>query len=211
MKTKVAHYCLSALMLVLAAGCAAPRVKIGFPSAMRTLAALFASMLLASFLTACNDAGNTSSGEPCKDASSATGYYMPVDLEDALTELDRIMGTKGRDEILKTTEQDMFEYHHGVGTWMRNNWGLRKGSQLAKYFNQLGIHHPDDMSGIILSSYWRRTHGKPIDLEGQVRRYQQFWAEKKAMKSTEPSSPAEPSEPESPGTDSTALPVGSDH
>jgi hypothetical protein len=185
-------------------------VKTDIPRCMRTLA-LFASMLLALVLTACHDAGNPSSNEPRKDASSATGYYIPVDLEDALTELDRIMGTQGRNEILKTTEQDMFEYHHGVGTWMRNNWGLWKGSQLAKYFNQLGIHHPDDMSGIILHSYWRHIHGKPIDLEAQVHRYQEFWARNKAMKNTEPSPPAGPSAPESPGTDSTALPAGSDH
>lgn len=75
----------------------------------------------------------------------------------------------------------MVRYHHGLGMWMRNEWGLWGGSRLAAYFNGIGIYHPDDMSAIILDSYWRKLHGKPIDLESQVKRYQEYWQKVKGM------------------------------
>src|SRR5262245_11148723 len=138
---------------------------------MRTLSSTLVAASLALFLSACA----TTTGGPRKDATSKTGYYIPHDLADALIELDRIMGTKGRDDVIRATEDGMIEYHHGLGTWLRNNWGLWGGSRLSEYFHQLGIRHPDDMSAIIFDSYWRKVHDKPIDLEGQVRHYQNYW------------------------------------
>jgi glutathione peroxidase-family protein len=78
-------------------------------------------------------------------------------------------------EIRLKSEKDMILYHHGFGTWLRNYWGLWAGSRLAQYFNQIGIHHPDDMSGIILTSFWRHLHSQPIKLEEQVEYYKEYW------------------------------------
>ena len=59
--------------------------------------------------------------------------------------------------------------------WLRNNWGLWKGLRLAQWFNKQDIFHPDDMSGIILASFWRHLNHKPIDLRGQVTTCQAYW------------------------------------
>ena len=72
-------------------------------------------------------------------------------------------------------EADMIQYHMGLGMWIRNNWGLWKGLRLAKWFNTQGIEVPDDMSGIILTSFWRHLHGKPIQLDEQVKVYRDYW------------------------------------
>ena len=61
------------------------------------------------------------------------------------------------------------------GLWMRNNWGLWGGSRLSNYFNKLGVFHPDDMSGIILTSYYRYSLGKEIKLEEQISHYKSYW------------------------------------
>lgn len=46
------------------------------------------------------------------------------------------------------------EFHHGLGTWLRNNWGLWSGnSHIFDYYIERGIRHPDDMSGNILMTY----------------------------------------------------------
>jgi hypothetical protein len=66
--------------------------------------------------------------------------------------------------------------HMSTGMWMRNNWGLWRRGKLAKHFDSMGIHHPDDMSGIILTSYHRHLAGKERDLEQQVKRYREYWA-----------------------------------
>jgi hypothetical protein len=163
-------------------------------SAMRTRRLILASITLAAILPGCGGTGTAPttlpstnpttrpSGqfEPRKDASGKTGYYIPRDLDDALVEVDRIFVSAGkRDAVMNGTEEDMIQYHFGLGMWMRNNWGLWGGSRLSEYFNGIGIHHPDDMSGIILDSYWRKLHGKPIDLEGQVKYYEEYWRRQK--------------------------------
>jgi len=70
-------------------------------------------------------------------------------------------------------------YHLGLGMWMRNNWGLWKGSRLSKYFNSLGIYHPDDMTGVIFNSYHRTMLGNEIKLNEQVKFYQDYWEKSK--------------------------------
>ena len=71
------------------------------------------------------------------------------------------------------------KYHFGFGMWMRNNWGLWKGSRLSKYFNSIGVYHPDDMTGIIFDSYHRQLTGHEIKLNEQVKYYQNYWAKSK--------------------------------
>ncbi|MFC1610377.1 DUF6794 domain-containing protein [Myxococcota bacterium] len=116
------------------------------------------------------------------DAATDAGeepVYVPKDLEDALGRLDDRFSADEKEKI-KKGEIKAGHMHFGLGMWMRNNWGLWKGSRLARYFNGLGIRHPDDMSGIILESYMRRLKGEPIELEKQVAHYQEYWAKMKA-------------------------------
>ena len=113
--------------------------------------------------------------EPTKDPSSPTGYYIPKDIDDAFIELDKILSPKSKYEIMKAAPIDMIKYHHGLGMWLRNNWGLWHDSRLAKYFNNIGIYHPDDMSSIVLTSYWRKMHSKPLNVDGQVKLFQKYW------------------------------------
>jgi len=53
--------------------------------------------------------------------------------------------------------------------------GLWTKSDLRKFFEEKGIFHPDDMSGIILTSYHRRLNGKHIALSDQINRRQQAY------------------------------------
>ena len=55
-------------------------------------------------------------------------------------------------------------YHFGLGMWMRNNWGLWAHGPLAAYLEQFGVHHPDDMSGLILDTFWRHLNGLPLEV-----------------------------------------------
>lgn len=108
-----------------------------------------------------------------------TDNYIPIDLNDAISffeckwpkeDLDNF---KNKDENTATTE-----LHFGTGMSIRNSWKLWAGtSNISKYFRDLGIHHPDDMSGIILTSLHRKLNEKPIELENQIKYYQAYWAE----------------------------------
>jgi len=72
--------------------------------------------------------------------------------------------------------KDPIEYHHSTGRSIRNDWGLWDSeSNLHKFFNLIGIYHADDMSGIILDTVHRIINGIPIDLDGQVEHYKDYW------------------------------------
>jgi hypothetical protein len=95
-----------------------------------------------------------------KDPTSPTGVYIPLNLHDALKELDEMLPPTAKQDISIIEKSEMINYHHGFGTWLRNNWGLWKGLRLATYFRSTGTNHPDDMSGMILDSYWTKVHGE---------------------------------------------------
>lgn len=104
------------------------------------------------------------------------GIYIPKDLEDCFKQIDSFWDDSTKAEVkLWTEEVFTSRAHHGFGMWMRNNWQLWGGSRLSNYFNDLGIYHPDDMSGIILDSYHRFLTGKDIKLEEQIKFYQDYW------------------------------------
>lgn len=108
------------------------------------------------------------------------GNYIPTDLEDCLNQMDGFFNDSTKNEF-KSKSEDTFtgSHHFGLGTWMRNNWQLWYGSRLSKYFNNLGIDHPDDMSAIILTSYHRRLNGKKLKLNEQIKFYQDYWDKNK--------------------------------
>lgn len=112
---------------------------------------------------------------PTPDSTAKYKVYVPANLEDAFAELKKMLHPDLLKEMEEGSEQAMIGYHMGLGRWMRNNWGLWGGARLAKYFNGIGIYHPDDMSGIILVSFWRHLNSQAIWLDEQVAYYQKYW------------------------------------
>jgi hypothetical protein len=108
--------------------------------------------------------------------SEVDGVYIPKNLEDALVTIDTQLNDSTKVKIKKMSEDDFIaEVHFGKGLQIRNNWNLWKGSRLSRYFNRKGIRHPDDMSGIILRSYYRRLQGKDIQLKAQIASAKAYW------------------------------------
>ena len=121
---------------------------------------------------------------PTPDEDQPGGVYVPKNLDDSFVELKRMLRPDFVAEFKETSEEDTAMHHFGLGMWMRNNWGLWRGARLAKWFNAHGIEHPDDMSSIILDSFWRHLNGQPLQLPEQVAHYKQYWLE-----ATPPDSP----------------------
>tara|TARA_B100000780_G_C21048047_1_gene420776 strand:+ start:692 stop:1111 length:420 start_codon:yes stop_codon:yes gene_type:complete len=55
-------------------------------------------------------------------------------------------------------------------------------SRLSQFFNDKGINHPDDMSGIILTSFYRNLRGLPIGFDKQIELYKNYWQKHEAIK-----------------------------
>ncbi len=108
------------------------------------------------------------------------GIYIPKDLEDCFVQINSFWNESTKIQVKSWEEREFVgKVHLGFGMWMRNNWQLWGGSRLSKYFNDLGIYHPDDMSGIILESYHRHLNNKELKLEEQIKYYQDYWESSK--------------------------------
>lgn len=101
-------------------------------------------------------------------------YKVPNNLQEAMN----ILKTRdGIEKFKNEKEENVCLYHHTIGRWIRNNWGLweEKDNQLKTYFKTLGIWHADDMSSIILTSLWRQLNNKPLNIDEQVKVYKDYW------------------------------------
>jgi hypothetical protein len=108
---------------------------------------------------------------------------IPEDLDAALALLDEPLPDADKVTFKSTAEADAVRSQHfGIGRWIRNEWRLSNESPLARHFSALGVDHPDDMSGIILRSFWRRLNGRPLEVEAQASCYRRWWKEYARLK-----------------------------
>ena len=102
----------------------------------------------------------------------------PRDLKSALYALSKIIDHETQRAIQELDDEEYISatLHHTLGRHIRNEWQLWSGGKLHKWFKSRGIWHADDMSGIIITSYWRQQHEKPICLQEQIQSYLKYWA-----------------------------------
>lgn len=100
-------------------------------------------------------------------ADSIDGIYIPRNLEECMTELDKHISDSLKTVILEE-DYTATMLHLSLGMWIRNNFGLWRDSRLAHYLRNNGpcadrMDEPDDMSDYILSEYLehlKQTHEK---------------------------------------------------
>jgi hypothetical protein len=94
---------------------------------------------------------------------------VPNTVEEAIDALGRgLSGTDFR-SMQVLSEEDAVASAYGVAQWVRH-WGLSAGGGLRHELASAGFEDLDDMSDAVLTCFWRRLHGRPLDLNGQLRR-----------------------------------------
>jgi len=80
----------------------------------------------------------------------------PKNLTECIQMLDKNLKKQDKEYIKTLTEDEFFmESHFTIGMGIRNEW-LRSGNpELVKFFLDQGVKHLDDMSAMILTSYYR--------------------------------------------------------
>ena len=111
--------------------------------------------------------------------------YVPPTLDEAITHLKTSLSEDDLNHIKNANDQERSLLHFDFGRGLRNSWGLWTGSALSEWFNQKGIYHAEDMSGIILNSLYLDLHGHPTNLDEQIKHYQAHWEEVKKSKKLE--------------------------
>ncbi len=102
------------------------------------------------------------------------GSYIPKDLNEVFVELNRKTDEQSRQRFRTVPEETAVEkLFFSLGRWMTHNWGLYEGSRLSKYFQDLGIHHPDEMVTLMMIAYHRNLNRKSLDIKQLIETYQE--------------------------------------
>ena len=97
------------------------------------------------------------------------GVYIPIDLNDAFRELQRLSSDADLEKFRDAPEEIIStKLHFGLGRWIYVNWGFYLGSRFSHYLKKLGLEHPDDMTRFVIVSFHRHLNETPLDVEGQV-------------------------------------------
>lgn len=99
----------------------------------------------------------------------------PENLKDCFDLLEEDLSIKDIIEIKGMTREQLYRLHHSLGRWIRNNWNLWTEGPLKDHMNNLGLHHPDDMSGLIIESFWHYLRKEPLEVARQIQEYKDFW------------------------------------
>ena len=141
---------------------------------MKALPVLVAILFGVASLVA-REEGQRTNAAPSKQPTEASAI-VPTTLQEAHRELERQFS---REELAKIdamkSENEMIQYHFGLGMGMRNGWGLWKSSPLAQHMRKLGFAHPDDMSAVILATFWCKRHGKDFRLKERADYNVAYW------------------------------------
>lgn len=142
---------------------------------VRTAVLLIFLVLLLSF-SGCAVGNKTQQSSSNNENAVSKKEYIPPDLHRCYSCLDKMLTPEQRDEMknCKSEEEMVGKYHFGLGMGLRNGWGLWANSRLAEYFNEMGVYHPDDMSSIILKSYWLKLNGKRYDIVPDIVHFQRY-------------------------------------
>ncbi len=112
-------------------------------------------------------------------------YPIPKNLSECFTALDNIFLESQEDlEWFKASSEDeaVSGFHSGLGRILRNEWGLwSKDSELYTVLNDMGLWHADDMYGLIMTSYYRKLHGKELNLKEQIQQFINYWKDYEKM------------------------------
>ena len=95
--------------------------------------------------------------------SRIDGVYIPKDINEAMSELDRLSPPNSVSKLKSIDEETMAKkLHFGLGRWMVVNWQLNLGSRFLKYLTNLGLRGEDEMTKFLLISYHRHIKKVPI-------------------------------------------------
>jgi hypothetical protein len=130
---------------------------------MKTIRNLTLVTLLFSLTVSCNGQGNK--------------ITKPKNLEEGITFFQQTWTKKQLKEFrLKDEGKALADVHFAAAMWVRNEWVRSdRNKEFKKYFNDLGVFAPDDISSILFTSLHRRLNGKDIQLNKQIERNKEYW------------------------------------
>jgi hypothetical protein len=107
-----------------------------------------------------------------------TSSYIPKNFDECIAQIDTLLNDSLK-AWAKCLPDDEFgrQTYHSFGSFISDIWSLYEDSELTKHFFDMGLTRVDDIPLLLLNSYQRKLKGQDINLDGQIKYYQDFWKE----------------------------------
>ena len=100
---------------------------------------------------------------------SLFGTYIPKDINEAILVLTKLSDAQSKQKFKAMSESDACQkLFFSLGRWMSYNWSFYEGSRLSVYLQELGIHHPDNMSRFLIVLFHRSLSNQPLEVKELV-------------------------------------------
>lgn len=100
----------------------------------------------------------------------------PKNLTECNTYFDKKLHPKDIRQIKNLSEDGLVSLHMSMGMSIRNSWiHGNRNPELISYFSMMDIHHPDDISTIIIKNYWHYLNKTMFDLTSEIAHYHEYW------------------------------------
>jgi hypothetical protein len=101
---------------------------------------------------------------------------MPKDLKECNEYFNSNLKQDEIEHIRFLTLDQLSELHFTLGLFIRNNWiHGNRNPELINYFQTKDLYHPDDISSVIIKSYWHYLNNKEFNLNTEIEFYQEYW------------------------------------
>ena len=94
---------------------------------------------------------------------------LPKSKSEAVAVLKQVLDKNALGKLAQTPKNELPLYHFGLGTYIRNAFGLwGRNKDLLKDLTHGKPAHPDDLSGIIIEALWEDLQEKKADDTGRI-------------------------------------------
>jgi hypothetical protein len=98
--------------------------------------------------------------------TTLAGQYIPKDLLDAISELNKLTDEASREKFMRMTEQDAeHKLFFSLGRWISSNWSFYEGSRFSQYLKEVGITFPEDQATAVIIAWHRTLNKKDINFK----------------------------------------------
>jgi hypothetical protein len=94
----------------------------------------------------------------------------PESLTQAYDALARLLPPETVRLFARGTEDDARRDSLHLGMFVREFWNLWRGGPFRRHLIKLGVRHPDDMSQLVLVTWWRVLNDRPPAVDAEVQR-----------------------------------------
>lgn len=109
------------------------------------------------------------------DTLPAVVNSIPETFEESLLSLDTLLNEYQKRYLECLGEGALSTPNIGLGSWMGDYWIVADSTQLYDDMYSRGVLQSYDMSGIIITAYYRQLHDLDINLETLIRRYHSLY------------------------------------